>query len=216
MKRLLTSRNGVVRLLRFPAALLALSLAFGCSTSGTPGQGRFESKDDEGFVIVQDVSVASSVRADFRRAVSLMNDQKYDEAVELLEAVTEAAPHVTTAHINLGLALSHVDELERAQASLEAAVASNPDHPVAHNELGIVYRKRGRFEEAKRSYERALRVYPEFHFARRNLAILCDLYLADLDCAIDHYERYHRAVPDDEDAAMWIADLRNRTGRGGQ
>lgn len=195
------------------AAALLVSLAVGCASTGPAGKGRFERKDDQGFLIVQDVAVSSAVRSDFRRAVRLMQEEKYREAAELLETVTEAAPHVTAAHINLGLAQSELDELAKAQASLEEAVASNPDHPVAHNELGLVYRKRGEFEMARRSYERALDVFPDFHFARRNLAILCDLYLADLDCALDHYERYHRAVPDDDEAAMWITDLRNRTGR---
>ena len=56
----------------------------------------------------------------------------------------------------------------------------------------------------------ALAVYPGFHFARRNLAILCDLYLADLDCALDNYEAYMKTVPGDEEASMWIADIRYR------
>ena len=85
--------------------------------------------------------------------------------------------------------------------------------PVAHNELGIVYRRTGRFDEARGSYEKALEHYPEFHFARRNLAILCDVYLRDLDCAVEHYTLYTQAVPDDEAAAMWVADLHNRAGK---
>ena len=77
----------------------------------------------------------------------------------------------------------------------------------------MVLRRTGRFDEARESYERALEVYPEFHFARRNLAILCDVYLVEPECALEHYELYVAVVPDDEVAAMWIADLRSRAGR---
>ena len=81
---------------------------------------------------------------------------------------------------------------------------------LAQHRLGAALLRAGRFEEARQSYEKALEVYPDFHFARRNLAILCDVYLRDASCAMEHYELYTQAVPSDEAAAMWIADLRNR------
>ena len=101
-------------------------------------------------------------------------------------------------------------DLERAEASIKSALELSPRHPAAHNELGIVYRRTGRFEEARESYQRALAVYPEFHFARRNLGILCDVYLADVSCALEHYRLYRQMMPGDETVAMWITDLQNR------
>ena len=143
----------------------------------------------------------------------LLAKENYDRGIALLEEVVEAVPHLTTAHIDLGIAYRQAGNLERAEESIAAALALSPRHPVAHNELGIIYRRTGRFEQARASYESALAKYPDFHFARRNLAILCDLFLADLSCALEHYERYVQAMPQDEAAAMWVADLRNRAGR---
>jgi tetratricopeptide (TPR) repeat protein len=142
----------------------------------------------------------------------LLDQEEHEGAIALLEKVTEAAPDLVTPHIDLGIAYGRVSELELAEKSLTSALKLNPRHPVAHNELGILYRRMGRFEEARASYEEALDEHPNFHFARRNLAILCDIYLADMNCAIEQYELYTREVPEDETAAMWVADLRNRAG----
>jgi hypothetical protein len=56
-------------------------------------------------------------------------------------------------------------------------------------------------------------VFPGYHHARRNLGVLCDLYLADLKCALASYEAYMQTVPGDNEASMWIADLRARVGQ---
>lgn len=201
------SLNGRGRLL----ALLAPTVLLGaCVAAGPTTPVPTESVDDGGFTIIEDVRVSGAVRADFDNAVRMMQEDRYREGIELLERVTAEAPDVTAAHIDLGIAYRKVGDLEQAEASLQQALALNPRHPVVHNELGMLYRKSGRFDEARASYEQALSLQPAFHYARRNLAILCDVYLADLSCALEHYEVYIEAVPDDDEAAMWVADIRSR------
>jgi tetratricopeptide (TPR) repeat protein len=196
------------------ALLFAAALLFSaCSTFGTTRSTHVETRDDSGFTITEEVNVSAVMRSDFESAVSLLEQEQYDDGIALLLELTETAPDVTAAHIDLGIAYGRLNDLKRAEASLERALDLNPRHPVAHNELGIVYRRSGRFKKARESYEKALAAHPDFHFARRNLAILCDVYLLDTDCALKHYELYTQTVPDDEAAAMWTADLRNRVGR---
>ena len=169
--------------------------------------------DATGFTVTQEIRVSGDVRADYDNALRLLAQQQYEQGIALLVKVTESTPAAIAPHIDLGIAYSRSGDLDRAEASLGKALAINPDHPIANNELGMVYRREGRFADARSSYEKALAVSPSFHFAHRNLAILCDLYLMDLGCALTHYEAYSQAVPDDQDAVKWIADLRNRTGR---
>ena len=193
--------------------VVAASLVSACTTSGATRPAPIAVRDASGFSITEKVRVSADVRGNFERAVRMLEQEQYESGIALLVEVTEAAPELTAAHIDLGIAYGRTNDLERAEASLKRALELNPRHPVAHNELGILYRRMGRFEEARRSYEKALELYPDFHFARRNLAILCDLYLADVSCALEHYGVYIQAVPDDKAAAIWIADLRTRAGR---
>lgn len=200
---------------RLRARVLAVAAAWVVCACATPGTRPVpvEVRDGATLTITEDVRVPSGVRSDFEDAVRLLEQERYAEAISLLEEVTEAAPELTSPHIDLGMAYNRTDDLERAEASLQQALEQSPRHPVALNELGIVYRRTGRFQQARKSYERALEIHPDFHFARRNLAILCDLYLEDLECALEQYERHAESFPRDETLAMWIADIRNRLGR---
>jgi Flp pilus assembly protein TadD len=190
---------------------ISASLVAACATTEPePPPSRIEVQDEVGFTITEEAHIGGDVRTDYEMALSYLQQGRDDEGIALLEQVAEAAPALSAPRIDLGIAQHRVGDLEAAENSLLLALESNPEQPVAHNELGIIYRKTGRFDEARLSYESALAVYPGFHFARRNLAILCDLYLADLECALQNYEAYMKTVPSDEEASMWIADIRFR------
>jgi Flp pilus assembly protein TadD len=165
---------------------------------------------DYGFTITEQVRVGSDARSDYEQALVLLRQARYAEGIAVLERVVESARDATVPYIDLGIAYGLSGDLERAESALETAIALSPDNPVVHNELGIIYRKSGRFDEARSSYEKALAVFADFHYARRNLAVLCDLYLADLQCALQNYTAYLDSVGGDSQVEIWIADVENR------
>ena len=201
----------------FPISNLLVTLAVttlaACATTAPQKQSaRIEIQEAVGFTITEEARIGGDVRTDYEMAMLYLEQGRHGEGIELLQHVAEAAPQLSAPRIDLGIAQHQAGDLDAAEQNLLLALESNPDQPVAYNELGIIYRKTGRFAEARTSYEAALEIYPGFHFARRNLAILCDLYLADLRCALDHYEAYMTTVVSDKEAEMWIADIRYRLG----
>jgi Flp pilus assembly protein TadD len=165
---------------------------------------------ETGFTLTEAVQIDADTRAQYDSAVRQLEHKQYEQGISLLLKVAQSVPTATAPYIDLGIAYGRTGDFDKAEASFKRALELNPRHPIAYNELGVVYRKKGRFAEARASYEMAIALVPDFHFARLNLAILCDLYLADTTCALANYEAYQRAMPDDKQAAMWIADLRTR------
>jgi Tfp pilus assembly protein PilF len=167
----------------------------------------------KGFIITEVSQMDESSRKDFERAVAIMKDQEYEKAVDILEKIIEKSPGVTAPYIDIAIAYQHIDKPERAEENLKAALQLVPDHPVASNEYGLLCRKAGRFDDARTIYEKAIARFPDYYPVHRNLGILCDLYLNDPVCALEHYEIYSEAKPKDKQVKLWIADLRARLGR---
>ncbi len=201
--------------LRSCVLLVSLVGAFvlaGCNATTKPQRkaATIQIQEAVGFTITEEVQVPESIRSQYYEALRYLRDENLQRGISILEQVTDAAPTVTAPKIDLGVAYHRLGDLDRAEEYLLQALELNSNHPVALNELGIVYRETGRFIEAKQQYEAAISVYPGYHHARRNLAILCDLYLGDLNCALKQYEAYMATVAADPEVEMWVTDLRNR------
>ncbi|MFZ2949937.1 MAG: tetratricopeptide repeat protein [Desulfuromonadaceae bacterium] len=166
----------------------------------------------EGFLITEPSRMDAKLRADFEQAGAMIKEAKYDKAIELLEKVIAQSPEMTAPRINLAIAYRQINKPEQAEQHLKKALELIPGHPVASNEYGLLLRKAGRFAEGRAIYEKALTAFPEYYPIHKNLGILCDLYLKDSACAVEHYEIYSKAMFKDEQVKVWLADLHTRLG----
>ena len=213
-----TLNNMLLRLIPLCALLLLISA---CATTGGNQQTENQAcsyaderqNDCELDIVIeitQKIGVDPEIKKEFNTAISLLNDEKYPEAIRLLKGITGKTSKFTAPYINLGIAYARTGEMDKAEKSLKQALEINPKHPVANNELGIVYRKTGQYKKAREHYQVAVNKYPKFLPARKNLGVLCDIYMQDLDCALEQYEEYLKRKPDDEKVKIWVADVKSR------
>jgi len=207
--------------------LLIFLLLTGCATGGRelhtptieapkasdrPAVSRF-ADGRTGFVLNEIAELNAEQQRDFDLAVAALQSGDYGQAIELLEPLVETSPGVTAPYINLAIAYRKLGVPEEGEDYLQAALQLFPDHPVASNEYGLLLRQAGRFAEARSRYEQALERFPEYLPARRNLAILCDLYLFDSECALRHYQQYRELDPENQQIELWLAELQMRQGQ---
>lgn len=192
------------------ALVMVFALFPGCAVKNTgPAVARL--KDGrQGFVIQEQPIVDAESRGEFERAVAMMNDGKNDTAIELLTNVIERTPGATAPQIDIAIAYMRTGKPELAEQHFKTALGLVPNHPVASNEYGLLLRRSGRFQEAREIYEKAIAGFPEYLPARRNLGILCDLYLNDPGCALKQFEIYSKGMPGDKQVKIWIDELRIR------
>ena len=186
---------------------LALTLA-ACGTTS-----KVTTIDTDDIVISEEYGIDTYLADKFNQAVIYIKNKKFDEAIELLVDVTNQTDKHSAPYINLAIAYSETGNIKDAEKVLLKALTINPSHPVTNNELGLVYRKTGRFAQAKTIYEKVIKNYPQFLPARKNLGILCDLFMNDLGCAIEQYEAYLSMRPEEKEMTIWLADLKKRAGQ---
>ncbi len=156
------------------------------------------------------VDVDSDVESDFNSAVVLLQQEKYTQAIDVLKTIIEREQRIPAPYVNIAIAYNRSGQTKEAEANLINALKLDIGHPVANNELGLLYRKAGKFNAARTAYENAIKQHPDYLPAKRNLGVLCDLYMHDFKCALEQFEDYLELKPDDKTAAIWVADVKRR------
>ena len=184
--------------IKLVVVIIAVALA-GCST-----------QPEKQTATPQPVMPAGA-KASYARAVSAVKAGQDTKAMQLFIGLTQEYPNFSASFTNLGLLYLKQEKLTEAEHAFKQAITINPTDSVAYNHLGVVFRQRGQFEQARQAYENALRIKPGYASAHLNLGILNDIYLQNLETALQHYQRYQNLTGDaDQQVAKWIVDLERR------
>lgn len=156
------------------------------------------------------LNVNDAVEKDFNHAVSLMQSNKNELAVTILKTVVAREKRLPAPFVNLAMAYKWLGEKQLAEDNFINALKLDVGHAEANNELGMIYRKAGKFKAARSAYENAIEANPNYLPAKKNLGILCDLYMHDFDCAYEQFSAYLKARPNDKTMKIWVADVERR------
>ena len=169
---------------------------------------------DEGAAqtTISHVDVDSDVEQDFNDAIVLMQQQKDAQAIVILKTVIEREQRLPAPYVNIAIAYNRLGDVKQAEEALINALKLEIGHPVANNELGLLYRKAGKFNAARTAYENAIKQNPGYLPVKKNLGVLCDLYMHDYECALVQFEDYLESEPDDKTVQFWVADVKQRLG----
>ncbi|UCB55665.1 MAG: tetratricopeptide repeat protein [Thiotrichales bacterium] len=189
-------------------ALTSLLLVAGCAQENI----KQEAVTRDTYTSVKpEIEVHDSVQLMFTQALTYLQQQEYPQGIALLETLIARENRLAAPYVNLGIAYSRTGKNKMAELNFNKALKLDVGHAVANNELGLLYRKTGRFRAAKTVYQNALIQHPDYLPVRKNLGILCELYLRDFACAMEQYQAYLQYAPEEETVARWAAELKQRT-----
>ncbi|MCP4765975.1 MAG: tetratricopeptide repeat protein [Gammaproteobacteria bacterium] len=147
----------------------------------------------------------------YEEAIAALKDGDTEGALVLLMRLSGEAPDKPRLFTNLGLAYFSLQQADLAEQAFQQAVTRDPDDAVAYNHLGILQRLNGRFQEALVQYQRAIEIDDSYAPAYLNLGILFDLYLQDLEKALQQYQKYQLLSSEDNpQVGGWIVDIERR------
>jgi predicted O-linked N-acetylglucosamine transferase (SPINDLY family) len=135
--------------------------------------------------------------------VIAMQNERYNEAIELIMTAIRINDSEPAYHSNLGIVHLYQGRLPEAIDYFEHTLRLQPDFVEAHNNLGEALAADGRFSEAVPCYQRALEINPDFILAHYNLGNALRKK-GNSDAAI---ACYHRILESDPNHAMALYNL---------
>ncbi|TYC62688.1 hypothetical protein FMN52_02710 [Marinobacter sp. BW6] len=127
------------------------------------------------------------------------------------EAPVQTDPELAANYEKEGRAAFEEGRKGAAVKAWRKAVELDPTNAVTVNNLALVLKDQYRFAEAAKLLETGISHSPEVAELHFNLAVIAELYLLDLEIALEHYHRYRELTEeDDQQVAGWIADLERR------
>ncbi|MCW8933947.1 MAG: tetratricopeptide repeat protein [Gammaproteobacteria bacterium] len=180
--------------------LLAVVSIAACQTTVTKTHDAEVSKSD----------LSTEVKQKYAYALQLMGAGNDAAALKMLNDVSDLNNSLSGPYVNRGLIYLRLNDKVKAEQQFREAIGRNAKNVTALNQLGILLREKKDFSGARTNYEAALAINENHVNAHLNLGILCDIYLQDKACAMQHFEAYLALNGDDEAVINWVVDLKEQ------
>lgn len=103
--------------------------------------------------------------------MALMEQKKFDEAIELFHRALEVRPDLAEAYNNLGIAYGNIGRYDKAIEAYKQAIGIEPDYAEAYYNLGITCVSFGRSQDAAEAFKHAVKIKPDYADAHYNLCV---------------------------------------------
>jgi curved DNA-binding protein CbpA len=108
----------------------------------------------------------------YRQGRTLYNQERYEEALKLLEEAVRLKKNKAVYFLVLGKAKSKVPPFhKKAEEDFQTAIRLEPSNPECYVGLGTYYKEEGILDKAKKQFKKALEVDPEHKIALKELGL---------------------------------------------
>ncbi len=130
--------------------------------------------------------VTSKLLKQYKKAISLIKESKWDEAGEILEKLIKENPDSANFYYDLAIVRKEQKRMKEAFELLKKAVELKPHFPDAYKAMGIILAKEGKFSEAIPYLEKAYQQNPSDPEVVFNLGV-CHRNLGNNEKALDAF-----------------------------
>jgi len=129
----------------------------------------------------------------------LLDQNKFDQAIEQFQRAIQINPTCAEAYYNLGVIYFQLGRYQETVEFFKKAIKINPDNPQAFCNLGVACEKLGLWREDAEACEQAVKLKPDYFKAHYNLGIAY-MRLEQYQQAIQSFEQAVRIKPDYKEA----------------
>jgi tetratricopeptide (TPR) repeat protein len=146
----------------------------------------------------------------YQKGVSALANLDYALAEDIFAAFIVDYPEQAGAYINLALIRFNQEKYNQSLQLVNKAIELNNQIPQCYNLQAQLWIMEGKIMPARDAYLQAIKLKPDYANAQYNLALLYDIYLQDINLAIQHYETYMSLLQQpDENTGEWIKHLKS-------
>lgn len=192
------------------AAITLLALVTACTTAPVEDKKPTEEKPQTTKPKVNPKTVFNETDKQlFQKGIAALEAENLHEAEANFKQLIEIKPGFSGAYTNLAIVYQKRKEFSKALSLANQAIETNNNQPYAYNLRGQLRIEKGKIHDALNDFKKAVALKFEYPSAHYNLALVYDIYLQDIQKAIDHYETYQTLLDTpDKKVTEWINHLK--------